>query len=105
MAIYYDKFATEYVTETDWYAAPERYYEMVCGAEPNLCIEKWLMDNGDIVEVRYAPVTMATNDAVTRIHTLRSKKEVEHNSKLSYMLSYTIPKGDYLAIEKWVYSK
>ena len=103
MNIYYDRFASNYVTETDWYAAPERYYKILGNEKDNKCIEQWFMNNGDVVEIEYnALAKNPSEEEVDHIYALRKEIEIAHKSKLSYMIAYVIPKENYMEIEKWL---
>ena len=103
MNIYYDRFAFKYVTEIGFYAAPERYYKILCNEKEDMCIEQWLMSNGDVVDIEYKPLTgNSSKEEIDHVYALREKEEITHKSRLSYMLTYTIPKANYIKIEKWV---
>lgn len=102
MAIYLDSFARKYVTKIDSYAVPERYYEILCNLEDDYCIEKWFLKNNEIINIKY-PVELLLEGLIEEIQNCRKKAEIQCNSKLSCMISFTIPEEQYKEIEETVY--
>lgn len=91
MDIWFDRFAKEFVTKLDWYAPPERYYQMFLNTEnENEYQEKWRLENDMVAVVKYS--IYATHEDVDK---LRAEMEKEFGSPCSYLISYTLPKTAY----------
>ncbi len=104
MNIFYDVFAQEYVyqSEKNEFAAPERYYEIICNRDrigENDCVEKWLLKNNQILYIRYTEDYLEHPKSISQ---LRDKYAKEANSELSYLISYKIPEHAYNEIKEFI---
>lgn len=103
MCIFFDRFAQEYVTEKDSFAAPERYYQLFYFEENfddiDECMEVWLLENMSNAYVRYEKKDLLNPDYINK---LRDLKFNNHDSIPLYMAEWIVPKSVYDEIKKTI---
>lgn len=101
MKIYYNRYDKGYILSKRSRKIDDQQYEIVCNknnADRDVYIETWLLENGDMVDIRYG--ISGTN--AMEINELRNKRAKEANSELAYIVNIRIPEERYRHIEQYM---
>lgn len=93
--LYWDNFANAVVTDIEEIAPPERYTQVIEGANETF-IEKWSCGNGLYLDIAYTKFERKMGLENRKRHIMAE----EHGVKLLYIERWTVPKDHYERIKE-----